>query len=115
MLRQGRKYQNAFHPGKTFPDTLPRPSAKGEIGEWRAGRFRLWGPALRVKALGIRVEAGIVVYHVRAHDDVRVWREHIATHFVGINRPPPKGFPEKFLVRFDVDAATESIPQLTSR
>lgn len=33
-----------------------------------------------------------------------------------LNRPPPKGFPEKFLVRFDVESMrTEPLPQLTVR
>lgn len=33
-----------------------------------------------------------------------------------ISRPPPKGFPEKFLVRFDVESArTEPVMQLSSR
>jgi hypothetical protein len=34
----------------------------------------------------------------------------------GVNRPPPKGFPTRFTVRFDVDAAAQgSVPQLSSR
>lgn len=32
-----------------------------------------------------------------------------------INRPPPKGFPDKFTVRFDVESTTEPVLQANSR
>lgn len=32
-----------------------------------------------------------------------------------ISKPPPKGFPEKFVVRFDVETTPVESPQLSSR
>ena len=32
-----------------------------------------------------------------------------------MSRPPPKGFPEKFIVRFDVESTPVDGPQLSSR
>jgi hypothetical protein len=69
-LGEGGDGEDALHPGEAFADALATATAKGEVGEFRAGGFGFWGEAVGVEAEGIGKVLGVAADDVLAEEEV---------------------------------------------
>src|SRR5919108_3240608 len=81
-LCNGRQHEHAFHRREPLPDAHPWPTAEREVAVTRTTVPHLRSPAVRVKRVGIRVEAGVTVHGVLTEYDDAPLGDHVLTHWV---------------------------------